>query len=162
MKVSLIVAMARNRVIGRDNRLPWRLSSDLKWFKSLTMGHHVIMGRRTYDSIGRPLPGRTSIVISRTWSAAPEGVTVVRSIEEALEAARGEEEVFVLGGAEVFRRTLPMADTLFLTLVHADVEGDVLFPELEPDDWQLVSREDHDSDEKNEYPFSFLVYERAG
>ncbi len=160
MKITLIVAMARNRVIGRDNQLPWRLSSDLKRFKALTMGHHVIMGRKTYDSIGRPLRGRTFIVVSRSWKTAPEGVTVVRSVEEALETARGEEEVLVLGGAEIFRLTLPIAHRLHLTLVHADVEGDVLFPEIEMGAWRVVSREDHEADDKNEYPYSFLLLER--
>lgn len=160
MKITLIVAMARNRVIGRNNELPWRLASDLKRFKSLTMGHHVIMGRKTYDSIGRPLPGRTFIVVSRSWKTAPEGVLVVRSVEEALETACGEEEVFVLGGADIFRLTLPIAHRLHLTLVHADVEGDILFPKIDFSEWRLVSQEDRSADENNEHAVSFLIYER--
>ncbi len=160
MKISLIVAVARNGVIGRDNALPWRLSADLRRFKRLTMGHSVIMGRKTYESIGKPLPGRKFIGVSRNWDAAPAGVTLARSIEEALAEAGGD-EVFILGGSEVFRLTLPVADRLHLTLVDAHVEGDTFFPEIDPSEWSLVSREDHVADDANEYPVSFLVYDRA-
>ena len=160
MKISLIAAVARNGVIGRDNALPWRLSADLRRFKKLTMGHSVIMGRKTYESIGKPLPGRKFIVVSRNWPAPPEEVTLARSIEEALDAASGD-EVFILGGSEVFRLTLPLADRLHLTLVDADVEGDTFFPEIDPSAWKLVAQEDHPADESNEYPMSFLVYDRA-
>ena len=160
MKITLIAAVARNGVIGRDNALPWRLSADLKRFKRLTMGRSVIMGRKTYESIGKPLPGRKFIVVSRNWAAAPEGVTLARSIEEALEAAGGD-EVFILGGSEVFRLTLPLADRLHLTLVDADVVGDTFFPEIDPSVWTLVSREDHEADDTNEHPMSFLVYDRV-
>lgn len=159
MRISLIAAVARNGVIGRDNELPWRLSADLKRFRQLTMGHHVIMGRRTYESIGRPLPGRKFIVVSRNWRGAPEGVTLARSVEEALRAADGD-EVFILGGSEIFRLTLPVADRLYLTRVEADVEGDVHFPEIDPEEWVLVSREELGADEKNDYPTTYLVYDR--
>jgi dihydrofolate reductase len=135
-RISLIVAMARNRVIGADNKLPWHLSSDLKRFKALTMGHHIIMGRRTFESIGRILPGRTSIVISRNPGFRFDGVVVADSLNRALELAGGDSEVFVIGGEQVFRDALPVASRIYATEISADYEGDVYFPGLESQRWK--------------------------
>ncbi|MEM6298886.1 MAG: dihydrofolate reductase, partial [Bacteroidota bacterium] len=145
MKISLIVAQSQNRVIGRDNDLPWRLPTDLKRFKRLTLNHFILMGRKTFDSIGKPLPKRTSVVISRNPDLKIEGAVVENSLEAALQRAReaGEEEVFIIGGAEIFKLALPLADTLYLTQVEAEVEGDVLFPELNPANWEETLRETH-------------------
>ena len=165
MKLSLLAALSTNNVIGRDNEIPWRLSTDLKRLKAMTMGHHVIMGRKTYESVGRPLPGRTNIVITRREGYAPEGVTVVHSLEEAVRIAmqNGDDEAFILGGAEIYAQAMHRADRMYLTRVHAEVEGDTWFPEFDDvSEWQLTDAEHFDADEKNEYPFSFLTYERAG
>lgn len=135
MLVSIVVAAAENNVIGRGNGLPWRLPDDLKRFKALTIGKPVIMGRKTYESLGRPLPNRPNIVISRQPGFAAEGCTVVGSLEEALAAAETAPEAAVIGGAEIFRQVLPRADLLYLTRVHADVPGDTYFPDIVPDDW---------------------------
>jgi dihydrofolate reductase len=166
MTISIVAAMARNRVIGRANGIPWRLSTDLKRLKSLTIGHPVIMGRKTFESLPCPLPGRTNIVVTRdTGWQAPAGVLVVPSVEGALALAagvnEGAEEVFILGGAQIYAQILDRVDRMYLTEVHADVEGDAVFPEFdEAVDWKLVDREDFEADAKNEYPFSFLLYER--
>ena len=182
MRISLIVAVADNGVIGHLNKLPWRQSADLKRFKALTMGHHYIVGRRTYESVGRPLPGRTNVVITRdpAW-AAPIAATslaatygaandvdapllVVRSVEDALMIAEnaGDEEPFIGGGADIFRQTLHRADRLYLTRIHGDVAGDTFFPEFDDvAEWQLIDAEHFEADEKNQYPYSFLTYERA-
>ena len=129
MKISIIVAMADKRVIGHDNRLPWHLPADLKHFKATTMGKPIIMGRKTWESIGRPLPGRTNIVVTRDPRYTADGCVVVHSIDAALQACSGNEEVMVIGGAEFYRQVLPEASTLYLTLVHDEFEGDALFPE---------------------------------
>ena len=165
MKLSLLAALSTNNVIGRDNEIPWRLSTDLKRLKAMTMGHHVIMGRKTYESVGRPLPGRTNIVITRQEGYGPEGVTVVHSLEDAVRIAaqNGDDEAFILGGAEIYAQAMHRADRMYLTRVHAEVEGDTWFPEFDDvSEWQLTDAEHFDADEKNEYPFSFLTYERAG
>lgn len=165
MRVSILAALSTNNVIGRDNGIPWRLSTDLKRLKALTMGHHVIMGRKTYDSVGRPLPGRTNIVITRRNDWTAEGVTVVHSLDEALRLARqaGDAEPFLLGGAEIYSQAMHLADRMYLTRVHAEVEGDTCFPDFDDvTEWQLTDAEHFDADEKNEYPFSFLTYDRAG
>lgn len=164
MKLSLLAALSTNNVIGRNNDVPWHLSTDLKFLKSKTMGHHVIMGRKTYESVGRPLPGRTNVVITRQEGYAPEGVTVVHSLEDAIHLAEGsgDDEVFVLGGAEIYAQAMHRADRMYLTRVHAEVEGDTWFPDFDDvSEWHLVDAEHFDADEKNEYPFSFLRYERA-
>jgi dihydrofolate reductase len=163
MKVSLIAALARNRVIGRDNRLPWRLPADLRRFKQLTMGHTLLVGRKTFESIGRPLPGRAMLVASRREGYEPEGVRVVRSVQEALDVARegGETELFVAGGAEIYRQTLPVADRLHLTRIEEDVPGDAYFPEVDETQWRLVDREDHAPTEEVPFAWSFQDYERA-
>lgn len=160
MKVSLIVARSDGGVIGRGNALPWHLPADLLRFKALTTGHTIIMGRRTYESIGRPLPDRRSVVISRNPEYAPEGVDTVGSLEEALLTAQDDDEAFIIGGAEVFREALPLADRLYLTVVHAEVEGDVSFPAIDVRNWRLVEREAHDADERNPHAYTFERYER--
>ncbi len=160
MRLSIIAAMSVNRVIGSNNDLPWRLPADLKRFKSLTMGHHLIMGRKTFESIGQPLPGRTTVVITHQAGYAPAGVLVAHSIEQALEIAAGDDEVFVAGGGQIYQQLLPRADRLYLTSIHEEFEGDTNFPEFEESDWKLISEEDCEADEKNPYPYSLLVYER--
>jgi len=163
MVVSLIVAVSSNGVIGRDGGLPWRLSKDLKHFKKLTMGHHLIIGRHTWDEVGRPLPGRTMVVVTRSRCFAPEGVRVAHSLEEALDIARDDDEPFIGGGAHIYRMALEknLVDRLYITGVHAEVEGDTVFPDIDLDNWELVSEECHDADERNEFPFSFLIYEQC-
>ncbi len=160
MKISLIVAMAQNRVIGRDNQLPWRLSADLQHFKALTMGKPVIMGRKTWESLGRPLPGRTNIVITRDVGYQAEGCVVVHSVEQALEVVAGSDEAMVIGGANLYRQLLDRADRLYLTLVRADVEGDTRLPEFDLTQWHEVEREAHSRDDKNEFDFEFVTLER--
>ena len=162
MAVSLIVAVSENGVIGRDGGLPWRLSADLKHFKRTTMGHHLIIGRRTWDEVGKPLPGRTMVVVTRSRRFAPEGVHVAHSLEEALDIARDDDEPFIGGGAHIYRIALArtLVDRIYLTRIHADVEGDTFFPDFDIDRWELVSEEHHQEDERNEFPFSFLIYER--
>ena len=165
MKLSMIVAVAENGVIGRNNALPWYLPNDLKYFKQTTMGKPVIMGRKTYESIGKPLPGRTNIVITRQADYQPEGVKVVNSVEAARELAEsvclidGQEEAMIMGGAEIYTLALPHTDRLYLTEVHADVEGDAFFPEYDKSLWQEVAREDVAAEGPNPYNYSFVVYE---
>lgn len=160
MTVSLIVAMAENRVIGRDNDLPWRLSDDLKRFKRLTLDHSIVMGRRTWESIGRPLPRRHSIVLTRQADFQAEGATVVHDVEEALAAARGE-ELFICGGAAVYAAFLPRADRLYLTRVQATVEGDTHFPDFDDESWKVVHEEAHGADDKHDFPFVWQDLIRA-
>ena len=160
MILSCIVAVAENGVIGRDNGLPWRLSADLKRFKQITTGHTLIMGRKTFESIGKPLPNRTSVVLTRDRGYEHAGAVVVHSLNEALERCRGEQEVFVIGGAEVFREALPRVQRLYLTRVLAEVEGDALFPVNEFSDWEQVEQASLPADEKNEYATSYEVYVR--
>jgi dihydrofolate reductase len=165
MRLSIIAALTTNGVIGRDQGIPFRQSTDLKRLKSLTMGHHFIMGRKTYDSVGRALPGRITVVITRRTDFAAEGVTVVHTLEEAirLAAQAGDDEPFIAGGAEIFAMAIHRADRMYLTRVHADVEGDTVFPEFDDvSEWHLTDSEHFEADEKNEYPFSFLTYDRAG
>jgi len=160
MILSCIVAVAENGVIGRGNGLPWRLSADLKRFKELTTGHALIMGRKTFESIGRPLPNRTSIVLTRDRAYQQPGAVVVHSLEEALDRCRGEQEVFAIGGAAVFREALPRAQRLYLTRVHADVAGDVRFPDESLAGWERIEQTPLPADEKNEYATTFEVYVR--
>ena len=159
MKLSAIVAMAANRCIGLGNALPWRLPADLKRFKQLTLGHTLVMGRRTYESIGRPLPGRTTVVVTRQSGYAPEGVRVAHSLEQALALAEGD-EVFIAGGADLYRQTLGTVDRLYLTRIERDYAGDTFFPEVDLSGWRLVSEEHHPAT-PSEPPFSFLTYERT-
>ena len=152
--------MARNRVIGRDNQLPWRLPADLAYFKRITMGHPVIMGRRTYESIGRPLPGRLNIVVSRSPQFSAPGCTVVPSLAEAWRAAGDAEEVCVIGGTSIFAEALPAADRIHLTEVEAEVPGDTWFPEFDRGEWTEREVERHAPDERHAYPFRIVVLER--
>lgn len=163
MIVSLIVAAAENDVIGRQNDLPWRLSADLQRFKKLTMGHAVVMGRKTYESIGRPLPGRRMIVVTRQADYQADGVEVVGSMEAAVDLAakQGETELFIIGGAEIFAHFLPRADRLYWTRVHSFVDGDVRFPAYDRGAWRLVESVRQEADAKNEHPYSFELYERV-
>ena len=160
MRRSLVVAMARNRVIGRDNRLPWRLPDDLAFFKRTTMGHPVIMGRRTYESIGKPLPGRLNIVVTHQPDFSAPGCTVVHSMKEAYRAAGDAPEVAIIGGNAIFAETLPDADTIYLTEVDAEVEGDVFFPPFDRSRFREVELERHAADERHAYPFRILKLER--
>lgn len=162
MTLSLIVAMTRDRVIGRGGDLPWRLSGDLVRFKRTTMGHHLIMGRKTYDSIGRPLPGRTTVVISRRADYQPAGVQVVPSLEAALAVAASDAEPFVVGGGEIYALALPRADRLYITWVEAALAGDTYFPAFDSSQWRSVSEEQLPADGKNEYATTYAVYERVG
>lgn len=157
--ISLIVAMDEKRGIGIDNRLPWRLSADLKRFKRLTMGHHLIMGRKTYDSIGRPLPGRHMIVLTRNTQLELDEIEIARSLPQAIQLAqsRGDDEIFIAGGAEVFRQSLTLADRIYLTQVHAEVECDVFFPEYDFSDWVEVTRQFTPEDNLNEFNSAYKV-----
>ena len=163
MIISIIVAMDETRGIGVEGRLPWHLPADLKRFKSLTMGHHLIMGRKTFASIGRPLPGRTTIIVTRDQSFQPEGCLVAHSLETALEFARLdlEDDVFVIGGAEIFVQAIELADRIYLTQVHSSLPADVYFPEFAAADWQETDSEYHPADEKNRYPFTYKTLARV-
>ena len=162
MRVSIIAAMSENGVIGRGGTLPWHLADDLQRFKRLTMGHTIVMGRKTWESIGRPLPGRRMVVISRQCDYRPEGVEVVAGLDEALQVAEaaGENEAFIIGGAEIYRLALSRADRLLLTHVRANVDGDTRFPEVDWNEWQRIASEEHNADDNNDYSFSVDVYER--
>lgn len=160
MKIAIIVATDEQGLIGRENDLPWRLSADLQYFRKVTMGKPIVMGRNTHESIGRPLPGRQNIVVTSQPDYQAEGCEVVNSIDAALALCRDVEEVMIMGGASLYRQTLALADKLYLTQVHAALEGDTWFPDWSESDWQLLSREDHPADDKNEFAYSFLQYQR--
>jgi len=160
MRVSLIAAVDAGGVMGRENDLPWRLPADLARFKRLTMGHHLIMGRRTFASIGRALPGRTTVVLSHGQPELPDGVLLAASLDAALALCQGDDEVFLAGGAAVFREGLGRADRVYLTRLHATYQGDVHFPPFDESRWDLVDRRDHQADAKNPCAYSFLVYDR--
>lgn len=160
MIVSIIVAMDRNGLIGRDSGLPWRLPADLKHFKSITMGKPLLMGRKTHDSIGRPLPGRRNIVMTRDPDYQAAGCTVVHSLDEALAEVAGADEVMVIGGANLYRQTLPEADRIYLTRIDHEFEGDTRFPAWADEQWKEVDRTDFEPDENNPYRYSFMVLER--
>lgn len=159
MNISIIVAIAENNVIGSNNQLIWHIPSDLKRFKSLTMGHHIIMGRKTWESIGRPLPGRQSIVVTRNINFSVDGAKVVHSLSEAIELAKSDSEIFIVGGGELYRQALPLANKLYLTKVHKVFEGDVLFPPIDYSQWQELSSEKGKPTEKDglEYTYVDLV-----
>jgi dihydrofolate reductase len=158
--ISIIAAIAENGVIGANNRLPWHLPDDLRHFKRITAGHTVITGRRNYESIGRPLPDRRNIVVTRQPGFAAPGCIVVGSIEEALAAAGGDPEVFVIGGADIYRQTLARAQRLYLTMVHASPTGDTYFPEWSVGEWRELTREDHPADTRHTHAFTFVTLER--
>lgn len=160
MILSLVVAVARNGVIGRDNRLPWRLPDDLAYFKQVTMGHPVVMGRRTHESIGKPLPGRKNIVVTSNPRFEAPGCTVVTSLDGAWEAAGNASEVCVIGGTSLFQESLPLADRIHLTEVQAEVEGDTFFPPFERAEWAEREVARHPADARHEYPFRIVVLDR--
>ncbi|MGH8529312.1 MAG: dihydrofolate reductase [Nevskiales bacterium] len=159
--VSLIVAADENNLIGADNRLPWHLPADLKHFKQVTMGKPMLMGRKTLESIGRPLPGRRSIVLTRVPGFTAPGCEIAGSLEQALLLADSAGEIMVIGGAEIFQQALPRASRIYMTRVHGRFEGDTYFPELEQGAWRETSRETHTPDDKNLWPYSFVVLERS-
>ena len=159
MKLTAVVAASDNDVIGRDNALPWHLPADLAYFKRVTMGKPMLMGRKTFESIGRPLPGRRSLVLSRRGFSAP-GVESVATVEEALQRVAGAPELMVIGGAELFRLAMPRLDHLHLTRVHTRVEGDILLPPMAPGEWRELRREDHPADERNAFALTFIEMER--
>lgn len=159
--LSIIVAVADNGVIGSGNRLPWRLPDDLKRFKALSLGKPIVMGRKTFDSIGRPLPGRLNVVISRQPGLEIPGCTVVTSIDAALAAAQPAPEIVIVGGADIYRQVLPKVQVIHLTRVHADVAGDVMFPELNPAEWREVAKEYHPTDERHAHAFTFSTLQRV-
>ena len=165
MKLALIVAAARNRAIGLHNKMPWHLPEDLKYFKRVTLGKPVIMGRNTFESIGRPLPGRPNIVISRNADYKADGITLVNSLDAALKAAQqllpaGQDEVMVIGGAQIYAQALPQATRLYLTEVDAEPEADAFFPAISRSEWQETARESHAACERNPYAYSFVVLEK--
>ena len=160
MKLSLIVAMDRNSVIGRNGDLPWRLSSDLKHFRQITMGKPIVMGRKTHESIGRVLPGRDNVVIPRDMKYMARGCTVLHSLECMYAKYNHLDEVMIMGGAELYRQTLDKAKRIYLTEVHAELEGDTYFPEFDRESWEEIGRQDFRADEKNEFDFSFVILER--
>jgi dihydrofolate reductase len=162
MIISIIVAVAKNNAIGKDNQMIWRLSSDLKRFKRLTTGHHILMGRKTFESLGRPLPNRTNIVVTRNKDYRPEGALIFNSVPEALQHCRdaGEDELFVIGGGEIYRSLIPAADKMYLTRVMTAPEGDTYFPEFDEGAWMVTLEEAHLADQKNDHNFIFIDMER--
>ncbi len=161
MPINLIVAMAKNRVIGIDNKMPWHLPADFAWFKKNTLGHPVIMGRKTFESIGRPLPGRRNLVVSRNQDWRADGCEVFNSLAAALASCDAAAQPFVIGGASMYSEALPMADRLYLTEVDVAPEGDTFFPLLPSEKWRETSREHRAADDKNAYPMDFVILERV-
>jgi dihydrofolate reductase len=152
--------MSENRVIGREGSLPWRLSDDLRRFKQLTMGHHILMGRKTYESIGRLLPGRISVVISRQIDFDAGSALLAPSLEQAIQRAAHDNEVFVIGGAEIYQQALPLVERLYITLVHAHIDGDRWFPEFSEADWRVVEASFHPANDRNAYDHTFRILDR--
>lgn len=160
MAVALIVGLSDNYCIGNNNQLPWRQSADLQRFKRLTMGKPVIMGRKTYESIGKPLPGRANIIVTRNQDYQAEGCIIEHSLEQAVEDHLHLPEFFIIGGEQIFKEALPLADRMYLTWIRTQIEGDAFFPKWSTRDWREVEREDHEADEKNDYDYSFVKLER--
>lgn len=158
--ISIIAAIAQNNVIGKDNQLIWYLPADLKHFKNLTTGHHIIMGRNTFESIGKPLPNRTSVIITSKKNYFQKGCIVVNTLEDALNSVEKDDEVFIIGGDSIYRQALPIADQLYITHIHKNFEGDVFFPGIDESHWQLEKEEHHPPDEKNTLSFSFKEYKK--
>jgi dihydrofolate reductase len=159
VSISFIFAMDQNRAIGKDNRLPWHLPADLNFFKTVTTGHAILMGRKTYDSIGRPLPRRRNVILTKNAKFTAEGCEVIHSIDEVLEQFR-DEELFVIGGTEMFRLFLPHVSRMYVTQIEHEFEADVFFPEMDMTEWQLASSEQGVQDEKNPYVYYFQIYEK--
>lgn len=160
MRISLVVALSDNRAIGKDNQLLWHLPADLQHFKQVTMGKPILMGRKTHQSIGRPLPGRLNVVITRDQHVNAEGCVVVNSIQSALEVVKDQSEICVIGGAELYQQMLPMADRMYLTIVHHVFSADVFFPEWNDAEWHVIERVERAADEKNQYACEFLMLDR--
>ena len=160
MRLSIVVAMDSNRLIGKDNGLPWHLPADLAFFKKLTTGNTILMGRKTFDSIGRPLPNRCNIIITRNADIEIAGCEVVNSIEKALSLVQSETEVMVIGGAKLYQQILPIADRLYITQVEGEFDGDTYFPPYDEKNWRQVSCESHLADKKNNHPCHFVVFEK--
>lgn len=160
MKISIIVAMDNNRVIGINNTLPWRLPADLKNVKKITMGHSIVMGRKNYESIGRPLPGRRNIILTRNNNYSVAGCEIVHSIEEVINLCEGEEEIFIFGGEQIYNLFLPLTDKIYLTKINNEFDGDTFFPEINFNEWKEVSFENGEKDEKNPYHYTFHVFEK--
>lgn len=160
--LSIIAAVANNGIIGKDGTLPWHLPADLKYFRRVTTGHAIIMGRKNYQDIGRPLPNRVNIVLTRDTTFRAQGCLVAHSIEKAISLAGNDPEIFFIGGARVYEQVLPRADRLYLTRIHGSISGDTRFPQYDEDEWTRVSHEHHAADEENPYPISFDVFERSG
>ena len=159
--ITIVVAMGKNREIGKNNQLLWHLSKDLKHFKDLTSGHPIIMGRKTYESIGKPLPNRTNIVISKKDDWFEEGILIVGSVKEAVKFAKKiDEEVFIIGGGNIYEQTIDLADKLEVTLVDAELEADTFFPKINEKIWRKIGEENHQKDKKNEFDFCFQTFER--
>jgi dihydrofolate reductase len=159
-RLSLIVAMAKNRVIGADNKIPWHLPNELKLFKRLTMGHHIVMGRKTYDSIARLLPGRTTVIVTRRSDYEVPGALIAHSVAEAIAACEGDEEIFVIGGADLFRETVAIADRIYLTTVDAEPTGDTFMPDVDMSEWNEASAEAFDKDDKHAHSYRLAVLDR--
>jgi len=160
--ITIIAAIAKNNALGKDNDLIWYLPGDLKRFKKTTTGHHILMGRNTFESIGKPLPNRTSIIITRNEKYFKDGCLVANSLEEAVELAKEDDQIFIIGGAQVYKYAMKnnIGDTLDITLVHHEFEADVFFPEIDPEIWKEVAREDFKADEKNKFDYSFLRFQK--
>lgn len=161
MIVSIIVAMDKNRVIGKDNKLPWRLPRELQYVKKTTMGHPIIMGRKNYESIGKPLPGRRNMILTRKNNYSAEGCEIVHSVEDVFKMCEGEDEIFIFGGEQIYRLFLPYTEKLYITRIHNEFEGDTFFPEIDWNEWKEVSSFQGITDEKNPYTYFFHVYERT-
>ncbi|GAV19637.1 dihydrofolate reductase [Mariprofundus micogutta] len=159
--ISFIWGQDKNRLIGRDNALPWRLPADMAWFKKSTMGKPILMGRKTYESIGRPLPGRTNLILTRQPDLQIDDCTVIHSLDEAIAAVPEAEEIMVMGGAEIYALLFDHAERLYITEIDSEFEGDAWFPEFDRSAWQETYRESHTPDEKNQHPYTFIILERA-
>ena len=160
-EVTLIAAAAENNELGKDKDLVWHLPDDFRRFKQLTTGHHIIMGRKTFESFPKPLPNRTHLIITRQKDYQPDGAIVVHSLEKALEIAKADPQPFVIGGGEIYKLSMEHADKIELTRVHGTFEADTFFPEIDPEEWKLISSEFHEKDERHAYAFTYLTYERA-
>lgn len=162
MDISIIVAITENNIIGRDNGMPWHLPADLKYFRERTTGHHIVMGRKTFESIGggRSLPNRVSIIITKQKDYKAEGCLIAHSLEEAIEIAKNEDELFIIGGKQIYEQSLSLANKMYITRIHTSIDGDTSFPQYDENQWEMTSYTDRNADEKNAYPLSFLVFEK--
>lgn len=160
--ITIIAAIAKNNALGKNNDLIWHLPADLKRFKEITTGHYILMGRNTFESIGKPLPNRTTIIITRNNHYFKDGCLIAKSIEDAIELTKDEEDIFIIGGAQIYKETMAknLADQLDITLVHKEFEADVYFPEIDKKNWKEIKREDFKADEKNKYDYSFISYQK--